>query len=108
VTRSARNSYAGSTVLPWSLTVVVAIGTVVISIGTSIATVNMPGDSPQLKDAANVAALVFCLLSLVGGTIVSYAAHGSAPRRRTIAWAAFGTAALGTVVTTILLTLATV
>jgi len=95
-----------SIVLPWVLTCVFAGGTLLASVGLSVATVNMPGHSPQLKDAADTAALLFCLVSLGGGCIASAIARSDRTKRRQIAWAAFGVAVLGAIVTAILMLLA--
>lgn len=95
-----------SIVLPWVLTCVVAAGALVASVGVSVATVNMPGHSPQLKDAANTAALLFCLVALGGGPIASVIVRSHSTKPRIIAWVALGVAVLGAVVTTVLMTLA--
>ncbi|WP_146114839.1 hypothetical protein [Microbacterium sp. MYb45] len=58
-----------SIALPWFLAGIVASGTLAASVAVTIATVNMPGHSPSLKDAANVTALVFCLVSLCGAPL---------------------------------------
>ena len=97
-----------SIVLPWILTCVFAGGTLVASVGVSVATVNMPGQSPSLKDAANITALVFCLVSLGGGGIASAIARSDRTKRRIIAGAALGVAVLGAIVTAVLMVLATV
>jgi len=94
-----------SIVLPWVLTCIVAVGALVASVGVSLATVNMPGHSPYLKDAANTAALLFCLVSL-GGGIASAIARSDDTKRRVIAGVALGVAVLGAAVTAILMTLA--
>ncbi|WP_337001785.1 MULTISPECIES: hypothetical protein [unclassified Microbacterium] len=93
--------------MPWLLTVFVAVGTLLASVITSIATVNMPGDSPSLKDAANTAALVFCVVSVAGGAVASLLFRSSATKRRVIAWMALGVAVLGAVVTLTLMMTAT-
>ena len=92
----------------WVLSCIVAVGTLVVSVGVSFATMNMPGDSPSLKDAATLTALVFGLVALRGGAVASLAWHSNAARRRLIAWATFATAFLGAIVTTLLLTIATI
>lgn len=97
-----------SIVLPWVLTCIVAVGALVASVGVSLATVNMPGHSPYLKDAANTAALLFCLVSLGGGGIASAIARSDDTKRRVIAGVALGVAVLGAAVTAILMTLAIV
>ncbi|PRB12572.1 hypothetical protein CQ042_15225 [Microbacterium sp. MYb62] len=96
-----------SIALPWILACVVAIGTLVASVSVSVATINMPGDSPYLKDAANATALIFCLVALIGGATGSLILRSAEKKRRLVAWATCGTTVLGAIVTTILMALAT-
>ncbi|NJI57823.1 MULTISPECIES: hypothetical protein [Microbacterium] len=96
-----------SIALLWLLAGIVASGTLAASVAVTIATVNMPGHSPSLKDAANVTALVFCLVSLCGGAIATLSARSSRTKRRVTSWATFGTALVGALVTAALLILAT-
>lgn len=95
-----------SIVVPWVLACIVAIGTLVASVGVSISTASLPGHSPYLKDAANITALVFCLVSLVGGGVASRFVRSNEAKRRSVAWTALGVAVLGAVVTAVLMTLA--
>ncbi|MFB8188307.1 hypothetical protein ACFC14_03215 [Microbacterium sp. NPDC055988] len=66
----------------------------------------MPDHSPYLKDAANTTALIFCLVSLVGGGVASRFVRSNETKRRSIAWMTLGAAVLGAVVTAVLMTLA--
>lgn len=96
-----------SIVLLWVLACVTALGTLVAAVVVSLVTVNMPGHSPELKDAANTSALIFCLISLGGGAIATLSARSSRTKRRVASWATFGTALVGTLATAALLILAT-
>ena len=96
-----------SIALPWALAVIVAMVDLVASVGVSISTVNMPGQSPSLKDAANITALVFCFVSLGGGGIASMIVGADSAKRRVVAWGVLSATAVGAIMTTILMVLAT-
>lgn len=93
--------------IPWVLAIIVAMTTLVASVGVSISTVNMPGQSPSLKDAANITALVFCIVSLGGGGAASMIVGADRAKRRVVAWWTLNVTVVGAITTTILMVLAT-